>query len=228
MEIKHDYSYINDVSREFMKRGYAQEDLYSLRFQFVYTEEQRKENSLRAQSVSSEDYTRLLEDAMWQRNEHMQSVLNAIAAKHLCYQYNVGSDIAYRSGDYDLFFWCNSSFGKRDYSYFTLSFNKHHTIEKRREICASVLRILEAYLEDQNLNVAVQYDVLYNNAEINEAVRLLSASMDGRRCFYNGSEGKIVLHGDQFSFKRKYAKKYGCRLSNQDVLYLSWALNKEN
>ena len=42
MNILDDRSFINSSSTKWMDRGYAREDVHSLRLQYLYTEEQRE------------------------------------------------------------------------------------------------------------------------------------------------------------------------------------------
>ena len=44
MKILHDKSSVKSSSTKWVGRGYAQEDVHSLRLQYVYTPEQREEN----------------------------------------------------------------------------------------------------------------------------------------------------------------------------------------
>ena len=44
MNLWHDKSYISPSGPEWVERGYAMYDVHSVRFQFVYTEEQKKAN----------------------------------------------------------------------------------------------------------------------------------------------------------------------------------------
>lgn len=53
MEIYHDHSYITQVEREFISRSCACENLYSLRFSYVFTEAQKAENRSYADTVGS-------------------------------------------------------------------------------------------------------------------------------------------------------------------------------
>ena len=44
MNLRHDKSYISPPGPQSVARGYAMYDVHSVRFQFVYTEEQKKAN----------------------------------------------------------------------------------------------------------------------------------------------------------------------------------------
>ena len=53
MNLWHDKSYIAPSGPEWVERGYAMYDVHSVRFQFVYTEEQKKANR-RAHTAADE------------------------------------------------------------------------------------------------------------------------------------------------------------------------------
>lgn len=44
MIINHDHSYVNALDNEFVARGYAEDDLFSIRLTYEYTQEQKEEN----------------------------------------------------------------------------------------------------------------------------------------------------------------------------------------
>ena len=209
MILRHDYSHISEADNEFINRGYAHIELYGFRFCFIYSSGQRLSDSC-------------LMDK--QRSGYMRRVLDCIANKHPCYQYNVDGDIAYSSNQYDLFFWCNSVSGERDYSYYTLTFNSHHSTEQRLGIYKSISNILDAFTEDSNLEVDVQYETQFLDDKIEEAAKAIAPNMCGKPCFYHGASGKIVSHNEGFYFKKKYAKKYGYELSVRELLRLSWSM----
>ena len=52
MIINHDHSYVNALDNEFVARGYAEDDLFSIRLTYEYTQEQKEENSRIAESSS--------------------------------------------------------------------------------------------------------------------------------------------------------------------------------
>ena len=46
MIIYHDTSYVKPSNAKWIAKGYAMEDIYSLRLQFLYTEAQQEENRM--------------------------------------------------------------------------------------------------------------------------------------------------------------------------------------
>lgn len=140
MNLWHDKSYISPSGPEWVERGYAMYDVHSVRFQFVYTEEQKKANR-RAHTAADEGQALVM--AAEVRNSIMEPVMDAIAQNFVCYQYEDTEPAPFGSCQWDLFFWCNDfsntlhgcGLSGRDYSYFTLNFNENQTVEKRAEVC---------------------------------------------------------------------------------------------
>lgn len=148
MNLWHDKSYISPSGPEWVERGYAMYDVHSVRFQFVYTEEQKKANR-RAHTAADEGQALVM--AAEVRNSIMEPVMDAIAQNFVCYQYEDTEPAPFGSCQWDLFFWCNDfsntlhgcGLSGRDYSYFTLNFNENQTVEKRAEVCWRLLQFLE-------------------------------------------------------------------------------------
>ena len=84
MNLWHDKSYISPSGPEWVERGYAMYDVHSVRFQFVYTEEQKKANR-RAHTAADEGQALVMVAEV--RNSIMESVMDAIAQNFVCYQY---------------------------------------------------------------------------------------------------------------------------------------------
>ena len=134
MNLWHDKSYIAPSGPEWVERGYAMYDVHSVRFQFVYTEEQKKANR-RAHTAADEGQALVM--AAEARNSVMNPLMDAIAQNFVCYQYEDTEPAPFRSCQWDLFFWCNDfsstlhgyGLSGRDYSYFTLSFNENQTVK---------------------------------------------------------------------------------------------------
>lgn len=165
MNVRHDRSYISENSRDLIGRGYAAEVLDTLRFRFTYTQVERDANRSRAQTQPYADGIAERAKAAMLRSAEMEQIMATIAEQFVCYQYD-DRKYPFRDGGWDLFFWCNCFFNTmpghgldgRDYSYFTLSFNEQHTAEKRKEICDSVLALInKKFPANPHLDIALQY-----------------------------------------------------------------------
>lgn len=231
MQIVHDRSYITQTEQEFISRGYACESFYSLRFSFVYTEEQQAENRAYADVVG-------LDGGAWnahvaagalRRSEHMERIAAVMARNFKVYQYDGHEEVPYKS-DWDLFFWCNDFTLRelpagRDYGYFTLSFNSEHGLERRRKIYDRTMCILESFSDDGNLHVAVQYTAVMDDAKIRRAAELAASAIAGRNCVYNNMEGRIEANGADLYFRKKRCRKHVYCLTARDILSISWRLS---
>ena len=95
MNLWHDKSYIAPSGPNWVERGYAMYDVHSVRFQFVYTEEQKEANR-RAHTVSDVDQAVLM--AAETRNSIMKPIMDAIAQNFVCYQYEDTGRLITRTG----------------------------------------------------------------------------------------------------------------------------------
>jgi len=231
MRIWHDRSYIFSEGRELISRGYAQEDIYSVRFSFLYTDAEREANREFARTHTDEERNLDNLRAAKHRSAAMLPVMEAIAEEFVCDQFK--EHLPYNSDAWDLFFWCGPfrsvspayCLQGRDYSYFTLSTNKSVPIEKRKETCERLLQLVtEKFSDHPNLDVAVQYDVLLDEKRISAEAEAALPHLMKANCSYNGEAGRVVQGGNGVFFLRKRARKYGYRLQNTDLLRLAWGL----
>lgn len=228
MILKFDRSYMKPDTRKLIECGYAREVPNQLIFRFEYTEEQAAQNRTMAATLSKEAWKSLAERETLRRSGMMEPVMNAIAEKFTCYQYDPEASIVYRSAEWDLYFYCrrrdvpDAEGPARDFSYFTLSFNREHTVEQRMEICGRVIQLLQArFAAHPNLRVSVQYMGWLDAEKIHCSVQRALPSLDGKRCVYHNYEGRVVLAGDQIFFMKKHAKTRGFALSEADALLIS-------
>ena len=106
MNILHDKSSVKSSSAKWIDRGYAREDVHSLRLQYVYTPEQREANRQICDAGPDEAHRRI-KQAAESKNAVMASVMAAIAREFICYQYEAEDPAPYGSSRWELFFWCN-------------------------------------------------------------------------------------------------------------------------
>ena len=85
MIIYHDTFYVKPSNAKWIAKGYAMEDIYSLRLQFLYTEAQQEENRM-AHAAGIRD-TVQLRQAAEHRNAVMAPIMAAIAHNFICYGY---------------------------------------------------------------------------------------------------------------------------------------------
>ena len=230
MNLWHDKSYIAPSGPEWIERGYAMYDVHSVRFQFVYTEEQKEANRC-AHTVADEGQALVM--AAEARNSVMNPLMDAIAQNFVCYQYEDTEPAPFKNCQWDLFFWCNDfsstlhgyGLSGRDYSYFTLSFNENQTVEKRAEVCWRLLQFLEHRCrKNRNLDVAVQHSLWYDHEKIKKDADRMKYLLAGCSCTYGSKDGKFLFDDGIFCFRPKYAKRQLYRVSDSEVLALCWKL----
>jgi len=233
MNILHDKSSVKSFSAKWIDRGYAREDVHSLRLQYVYTPEQQEANRQICDAGPDEAHRRI-KQAAESKNAVMASVMAAIAREFICYQYESEDPAPYGSSRWELFFWCNDfsntlhgyGLSGRDYSYFTLSFNLAQTVEQRAAVCGRVLQFLETrFHSNPNLEVAVQYTTWYDKGKIKADAKKVQHLLDGRQYTYASKEGKFIVENGQLLFHPKYAKKYNYRVDDSDILAICWELD---
>ena len=101
MNILHDKSSVKSFSAKWIDRGYAREDVHSLRLQYVYTPEQREANRQICDAGPDEAHRRI-KQAAESKNAVMASVMAAIAREFICYQYEAEDPAPYGSSRWEL------------------------------------------------------------------------------------------------------------------------------
>lgn len=236
MIINHDKSYIASAE-DLIARGYATEDLHSLRFRFEYTDaekERNREERSKIDSLPAAERNDFFCKAALFRSNTLFPIMEAISRAFVCYQYDDNTQVPYDSDEWELFFWCNdlyftasSSLSGRDYSYFTLSFNDRMTQEQRVELCNRVLDFLvKNFSDNEHLRVDIQYSTAYAEQKLESDAQSVAVSLNGKRCLYCGMVGRIVYTDAGAFFMKKYAKNKGYKLTDIDILRLKWAMDE--
>lgn len=223
MEIKHDRSIIaacHPNAERLIQRGYAQECLSAIRLRY---------------HIGSKHPVSPI-----QRNDEMYMVMESIAQRILCYQYNNVHKVSYDCRDWGLHFWCNhfgteypekSLVGQRDFSYIILTFNNLHSVEERENTLQIVLEVLAQFEGNPNIYVSVQYGVLYDDAKINKDAAFAADRLVGKKCKYHNMIGRIVKVEDSdrdssYYFMKSRARTRGYALKPADVLLLAWDMEE--
>lgn len=125
MKIHEDRSHMNIDTRWFEK-GYAKEDVHSLRLQSLCTEAEAAANKQFYDSHTREEWEQYIRQASLESSAAMKPIMEAIAQDFVCNQYDENIPVSYGSDRWDLYFWCNPFNGaadtsERDFSYFTLT-----------------------------------------------------------------------------------------------------------
>lgn len=234
MTVNYDKSYLPAGYEEFVSRGYAAEDIYHLRFDFCYTDEQRDENRREHDTLSEDAWRERCRLACEANNDFMHKVMETIAQRFVCYQYDKEQErkINYGSDQWDLFFWCGawtkeSGLTGRNYTYFTLGMNEANTVEQNAELCKELLELLErAFGNSENLDVAIQYCLRWDKEKLANDAKLAAKKLVGKRVPYCGKDGRLVESNGKVYFMKKYARNKGYLVDDLDLIRLADALEE--
>lgn len=174
MIINYDRSRVTVSDKELMRHGYAEEDYHSIRLSFEYTEQQKQENRMRAESCDNAKWSEICKDSALMRSRYMERVIDKIVSAFSVYNFSA-DDVPYDSDGWDLYFWCNDFFNTcsgtglrgNDYSYMTLTFNKRQNLSHRMDLCTRFLELVEKEFSDlENLRIDIQYGAMVYEKEI--------------------------------------------------------------
>lgn len=241
-------SFISSIDLELANHGYGEEVLKSVTFHYDCTEEQKKDNVAFSYAVGmdSPEWEAYCDEARKKRSEHMARIMEAIAAKLICCQYNLDDNVLYQSQDWDLFFWCNTfwnttngRFSGRDYDGFSLTFNDAHSKERREEIYKRLIDALSIFNNDENLSISVQHGIKLDEKKIRQDAKIAAPLLVGKRVQYQiknelfnltapPMEGRVVEHDGKYYFMKKRARKCGYLLDDKAILKIFWDLEKNN
>ena len=96
MKIHEDRSHMNIDTRWFEK-GYAKEDVHSLRLQSLCTEAEAAANKQFYDSHTREEWDQYIRQASLESSAAMKPVMEAIAQDFVCYQYDENIPVSYGS-----------------------------------------------------------------------------------------------------------------------------------
>ena len=230
MRIWHDRSYQGKTDKDFIVHDYAEDDLHSVRLSFEYTEAQKIENAHGAKFLCREAWNRKCAEEAQRRSAYIFPVMQGISENFLCYQFRKDGAIAFASPDWELFFWCNDlrvvtdgALSGRDYSSTRLSFHSQQSPARHREICSRLLAFLtERYSELDNLSVAVQHKTHFFDDRISREAAKIAPCYENKKGVYQGMEGRFVMTKSGLIFQKKWKRRWGYKVSDQDILSMMW------
>ena len=228
MKMWHDRSYLGASDSEYISRGYAEDDLFSINISFEYSEEQQRENAKNAKSMTPEQRSAYCTAAMRYKSAYIFPVMEAVAHNFACYQYDKERGPKFDGPDWELFFWCNNfsdGLCGRDYSHIRLNFNSLHETSRHKEICDRLLVFLtERFSDLDNLSVAVQHKTRFFDDKINREAAELAKRFGGMRSSYRGMSGRFLYSESGLIFMKKYARSHGYKVSPRDIIKMSWEM----
>lgn len=225
--IREDKNYLSKLDLLAIEKSIAKLDVFSLRIdREQYTEEEKAENVKIANSVSDKEWFEICNNRREITAQKIEKLMQELSERFVIYQYNKEDKIIYNSEDWDLFFWCNSSNGQRDYSYVTLNLNKNRTVEKKLQDVELVL----SYMQDigiEGLDINIQYTVTYNENKVKEIVLNYVDKIKNNTIELMGYKGKIKDVGIDYEgnkcygfFKNRSRTRY-YKLSYKNILEMA-------
>jgi hypothetical protein len=227
IQIREDKHYLSEIDLLSIEKGIAKLGIHSIRFDAVFTEEQKQENHRMSNVLTRDEWSVRCDQHKKDIGQKIENIINLINENFAIYQYKDKS-LDYSKSDWDLFFWCNSMSGSRDMSYVTLNPNKKRTIEQQITDIKNVLELIKT-IECDGIGVAIQYDIEYNKDKVKEIVTAQYKNIKDKFIKYLGYTGKIKEVGTSYEgntcygfFKKGASKKY---YQVSDSTFLQMAFN---
>lgn len=219
MKITEDKSYINESA---INKGWKSLDIYGIRIDRFFTEEEMAQNREKAQNCTSEQWTDNCENIRKILSEKVYKLLCELEKQFVIYQFRGEDEQLYKSMKWDLFFWCNWKNGERDYSYVTLTFrnNKQNmTVNDRIKLTERLKQFFENYKES-GVQAIIQYDDTENSELVNAEAEKLYNSIKDKFVNIGCMTGKFKkLEGvSGYAFFKKRAKNHYYRYSPLEML----------
>lgn len=232
MKVWYDRYKLDNLDGEYISRGYAEEDIFSVTVRFEYSEEQKEENRRKAKTMTLEQWIACCSEADKKKSVYIFPVMEAIAKSFACYQYDKEHGPRFEISDWELFFWCNSfsaphdgGFEGRDYSYIRLTFNSRHDALRHKEILDQLLLLVtERFSELDNLSLEVQHKARFFDEKINRDAAEIAKRLGGMKCKYKDMDGKLLYTEKGLIFMKKRARTHGYTISPREILRMSWEL----
>lgn len=246
MKIEQKKIYSGKRNLEFVRHGFAEELMGNLVFSYrtLAGDKTDSKSTFELYSMSEADREASIENAVQQRSSYMEHVMEMIANAVPCFQFTEDEPYSYESDKWDLFFWCNHfsdtgyyNLEGRDYSYFSLSFNKLHSKEHRDAILEKVLNALSGYRDDEHISMTVHSIIELDEKRIQEEAERVSSQLIGKKVEYTPSDdlyqisyspmqGRVVENNGQLFFMKNRARTRGYLLESTDILKLYWNLEE--
>lgn len=223
MKITDDYSFVSESSQTLINRGLADLSIHSLNFDRYFTDEEMEHNREEAErlNTNSEAYSKRCEEISKNIYNQLLPIAELLNNKFNMYQYisEKSAKISY-SSDWDLFFYSNRGWNRKDYfDYMEISFNEKRTAKQNQELLKKVLSLLSA-AKTNNIKCRIQYEVIYHENEIAQEAKSVFEKIGNKFITYNGMIGKIKKVNDTYGFFKKGSKKHYYPIGNACMLSL--------
>ena len=226
ISVREDKSYLIDIDLISIENGVAELGIHSIRFSLELTEEQKQENRKIAKILTNEQWSERCKQSKIEEGKIIEKVIDLIHENFIIYQYK-NENVSYSKDNWDLFFWCNCG----DMSYVTLNPNEDRSNEQQIKDIERVLELLKTIETDKNIDLAIQYKIIYNEEKVREIVEPTYKQLKDKFIEYMGTSGKIKEIGKNYKgktvygFFKKGARKNYYQIS--DGWFLQKAFNNE-
>jgi hypothetical protein len=224
MRIKHDYSYLGANADKLIKMGYAEMSVHKLHFDRDLSEEEMQENRRESEILTREQWGERCDKF----SEYLYNQL-LVVVQYFADNYNIHqisektSTTEHYKSDWDLFFYSNRGWNKKDYyDFFTINFNEKRTVKSIIELMNKITDVLKD-MEVKNVYCRVQYDLKYNEEKLKEDAVKIVESTEGNFVKYSGKDGKFKIVDEYegiktYGFFPKGSKKKYYRMDNISVI----------
>lgn len=221
-----DFSHVRQSNIE---KGLELLDLYQLRIDRRYSEEEkaanrRIANALDPDRVNTPAWIEYCETERCRMAMKITRLCDFLDGKFNIYQYR-NDKINFCLGEWDLFFWCNSLFnttsGKylgRDMSYVTLTFNSEMTIAEKFKVLDAIKDCLNGY-QEENIAITIQYSSEVNEELCRQKAETIYNRIGGKIMETPWGKGKIMKddHSKEYRFFRYRARRRYTPLSPLEI-----------
>ena len=218
MIIHEDFSYINSFTKLLIKNGFGNYTVYSYNFSRYFSEKQKEDNIKEAHRLgtNTEEWKKRCDDSHYAFYEIASKMMEALGKQYTIYQYNFND---YKN--YDLFFYSNRGWNKKDWFDFC-ELNLPEDYDKNIKLNKELKKWLIEWDSDTNnvIDCRIQYQAFIDKKKITDIVKKYINSILNKMITYEFMEGKVkwVECNNEYGFFKKGARKYYRRLSEMSLM----------
>jgi hypothetical protein len=217
MNIKHDYSYINNM--RLVEEGYAELTVYAIHFDRYYTKFQQDNNLQLSKNMTNDEWMVHCDNVSKSLFDKLKIIVGIIDKKYKLYQYN--EEVKYQS-DWDLFFYSNKGWNNKNYyDYIKFSFNEKRSVKSNNNLLKEILDIVEK-LDIDKVGCRCQYGIKINEQKLINESHYICKTLLNKFIEYKGMLGKIKeIKQDgiiTYGFFKKGAKKKYYLIDNSYIV----------
>ncbi|MDD2269229.1 MAG: hypothetical protein PHY15_06735 [Eubacteriales bacterium] len=212
--IKEDKSYLTRLDEIALEQNIARLGIYHLAIDRAYDEKAIPANRDKMTDLEWMTHCDKVREGTGRKIEEL---LRHLAEEFQIYQLDGRDAIPYKS-DWDLFFWCNSRKGERDYSYVTLGRNDKRTLEAQLDTFEKAIRSIVAF-GYEDLDIRIQRTAVYDDKKIKNMAEEQYEKIRDSYINYQGFQGKVreVGNNGAYGFFPKWSRSKYYQVSNLEL-----------